>query len=181
MQTCRQSRLEVGADFGVSLLSQSRGPGALLWCPRNGWTQSDLCRVGARTGRAEALRPTTPVQCPRCSWSTPVALAVVVRSRCRYRGGDCHGHHDCSACVYGAAATLTKAGGVTVVLYAITMGRRYALRRVFEAWQARQVGLPLLYWQVRVRLSLATTPPLREAYNAHPVEATEPRARSVRG
>jgi hypothetical protein len=34
---------------------------------------------------------------------------------------------------YGAAATLPKAGGVTVVLYAITMGRRYALRCVFEA------------------------------------------------
>jgi hypothetical protein len=42
---------------------------------------------------------------------------------------------------YGAAATVTKAGGVTVVLYAITLGRRYALRRVFEAWQARQAGL----------------------------------------
>ena len=43
---------------------------------------------------------------------------------------------------YGAAATLTKAGGVTVALYAITMGRRYALRRLFEAWNARQAGLP---------------------------------------
>jgi hypothetical protein len=39
---------------------------------------------------------------------------------------------------YGAAATLTKAGGVTLVLYAITMGRRYALRRVFDTWNARQ-------------------------------------------
>ena len=42
---------------------------------------------------------------------------------------------------YGAAATLIKAGGVTVALYAITMGRRYALHRVFEAWNARQAGL----------------------------------------
>jgi hypothetical protein len=42
---------------------------------------------------------------------------------------------------YGAAATLTTAGGVTGVLYAITMGRRYALRRVFETWNARQAGL----------------------------------------
>jgi len=44
---------------------------------------------------------------------------------------------------YGAAATLTKAGGLTVVLYSITLGRRYALRRVFEAWNARQENLPL--------------------------------------
>ena len=44
---------------------------------------------------------------------------------------------------YGAAATLMKAGGVTVVLYSITLGRRYALRRVFETWNARQENLPL--------------------------------------
>ena len=43
---------------------------------------------------------------------------------------------------YGAAATVTKAGGVTLALYVITLGRRYALRRVFEAWHARQAGLP---------------------------------------
>jgi hypothetical protein len=42
---------------------------------------------------------------------------------------------------YGAAATWTIAGGVTGVLYAITMGRRYALRRLFETWNARQAGL----------------------------------------
>ena len=33
---------------------------------------------------------------------------------------------------YGAAATWTKASGVTIALYAMTMGRRYALRRLFE-------------------------------------------------
>src|SRR5215475_13352026 len=37
------------------------------------------------------------------------------------------------------------------------------------------------YWQLRVRQSLATTPLLREASNVHAVEATEPRATSVRG
>jgi TRAP-type C4-dicarboxylate transport system permease large subunit len=77
---------------------------------------------------------------------------------------------------YGAAATLTKAGGVTVVLYAITLGRRYTLRRVFETWNVRQDNLPM-----RVRQALAKTPPLREAYNVYAVEATEPRATSVRG
>jgi hypothetical protein len=43
---------------------------------------------------------------------------------------------------YGAAATVSTAGGVTLALYALTLGRRYALRRVFDAWQARQAGLP---------------------------------------
>src|SRR5262245_49866035 len=39
----------------------------------------------------------------------------------------------------------------------------------------------IAYWQLRVRQSLATTPLLREASNVHAVEATEPRATSVRG
>ena len=45
--------------------------------------------------------------------------------------------------LYSAAATWTTAGGVTVALYTITMGRRYALRRIFEAWNVRQENLPL--------------------------------------
>jgi hypothetical protein len=40
--------------------------------------------------------------------------------------------------LYGAAATWAKAGGLTVVIYAITMVRRYILRRLFEAWSRRQ-------------------------------------------
>jgi hypothetical protein len=39
----------------------------------------------------------------------------------------------------------------------------------------------IAYWQMRVRQSLAETPPVREAYHVHAVEATEPRATSVRG
>ena len=42
--------------------------------------------------------------------------------------------------VYGAAATWAKAGGLTVVLSLVTMGRRYVLRRVFELWGSRQRG-----------------------------------------
>jgi hypothetical protein len=45
--------------------------------------------------------------------------------------------------LYSAAATWTTAGCLTVVLYAITMGRRYALRRVFETWNVRQENLSL--------------------------------------
>jgi hypothetical protein len=39
---------------------------------------------------------------------------------------------------YGAAATVTRAGGLTVVLYTFTMLRRYVLRRLFETWKRHQ-------------------------------------------
>jgi hypothetical protein len=39
---------------------------------------------------------------------------------------------------YGPAATWAKAGGLTAVVYAITMCRRYILRRCFERWSMRQ-------------------------------------------
>jgi hypothetical protein len=37
---------------------------------------------------------------------------------------------------YGAAATWAKAGGLTVLVYVVTMGRRYLLRRLFARWEA---------------------------------------------
>jgi hypothetical protein len=39
--------------------------------------------------------------------------------------------------VYGAAATWEKAGGLTVGIYAMTLGRRYLLRRLFAGWSTR--------------------------------------------
>jgi hypothetical protein len=39
---------------------------------------------------------------------------------------------------YGAAATVTRAGGLTVALYTLTMLRRYVLRRLFETWKMHQ-------------------------------------------
>ena len=44
---------------------------------------------------------------------------------------------------YGAAATWAKAGGLTLALYAFTMARRYAMRRLFEAWDVRQEQVTL--------------------------------------
>lgn len=38
---------------------------------------------------------------------------------------------------YGAAATLGRAGGLTVALYVLTWVRRYVFRRLFDAWRAR--------------------------------------------
>ena len=139
MQTYRQSGLEVGADFGVSLVvnlvAQLCFYGALATAGRS-LTFAALV-LGLAVPRRYAIRRlfTTCVapgtrQAPWQSWlevgvDTVVALimALVLQRLC-----------------YGAAATLTKAGGMTVVLYAITMGRRYALRRVFDAWNARQAA-----------------------------------------
>ena len=140
MQTHRQSSLEVGADFGVSLLinlvTQLLFYGALATAGRS-LTFAALV-LGLAVPRRYAIRRlfntlVTPGarQSRRQSWFEvgvdtvlAILIAILLQRLC-----------------YGAAATLTKAGGVTVALYAITMGRRYALRRVFEAWNARQAGL----------------------------------------
>ena len=141
MQTCRQSRLEVGADFGVSLVvnlvAQVLFYGALATAGRS-LTFAALV-LGLAVPRRYAIRRlfNAFVAAGTCqsrwqSWlevgvdtAVAIIMAIVLQRLC-----------------YGAAATLTKAGGVTVALYAITMGRRYTLRRVFEAWNARQAGLP---------------------------------------
>jgi len=146
VQTCRQSRLEVGADFGVSLVvnlvAQLLFYGALATAGRS-LTFAALV-LGLAVPRRYAIRRlfnalVAPGTCQSRwqSWievcsDTAVALvmAIILVRLC-----------------YGAAATWTKAGGVTVVLYALTMGRRYALRRVFEAWNTREATLPL-YSQV---------------------------------
>jgi TRAP-type C4-dicarboxylate transport system permease large subunit len=142
MQTCHRSRLEVGADFGVSLVvnlvAQLFFYGALATAGRS-LTFAALV-LGLAVPRRYALRRLfNALVAPGArqsrwqSWlevcsDTVVAIimAIILQRLC-----------------YGAAATLTKAGGVTVVLYAITMGRRYALRRVFETWNARQENLSL--------------------------------------
>ena len=142
MQTSRQSRLEVGADFAVSLLvnlvTQLLFYGALATAGRS-LTFAALV-LGLGVPRRYAIRhlfntrvaPGAP-QSRRQSWAevgvdTVLALliAILLQRLC-----------------YGAAASWTTASGVTAVLYAITMGRRYALRRLFETWNAPQTQ-PLL-------------------------------------
>jgi hypothetical protein len=142
MQTCRQSRLEVSADFGVSLLvnlvAQLLFYGALATAGRS-LTFAALV-LGLAVPRRYAIRRLFNAriapgarQSRWQSWlevgvdtALAIVVAVVLQRLC-----------------YGAAATWTKAGGVTVVLYAITMGRRYAIRRVFDAWNVRQEQPPL--------------------------------------
>jgi hypothetical protein len=137
MQTCRQSRLEIGADFGVSLLvnlvTQLLFYGALATAGRSLIFAALV--LGLAVPRRYAIRRLFNAcvapgarQSRWQSWlevcsDTVVAIvmAIILQRLC-----------------YGAAATLTKAGGVTVVLYSITLGRRYALRRIFETWNAHQ-------------------------------------------
>ena len=142
MQTYRQSRVEVGADFGVSLVinlvAQGLFYGALATAGRSLILAALV--LGLAVPRRYAIRrlfnalvaPGTR-QSRWQSWvevcsdtAVAIVMAIVLQRLC-----------------YGAAATLTKAGGVTVVLYAITIGRRYALRRVFETWNARKDNLAL--------------------------------------
>jgi len=142
MQTYRQSGLEVGADFGVSLLinlvTQLFFYGALATAGRS-LTFAALL-LGLAVPRRYAIRRLFNTllapgarQSRGQSWcevgvDTVLAIGVAILLQRLF---------------YGAAATWEKAGVVTVMLYAITTGRRYALRRVFETWQARREELPL--------------------------------------
>ena len=141
MQTCWQSRLEVGADFGVSLvvnlMAQLGFYGALATAGRS-LTFAALV-LGLAVPRRYVLRRLfNAAVAPGArqslwqSWlevltdiAVALVIAIVLQRLC-----------------YGAAATLTNVGGMTLALYAMTLGRRYALRRAFEAWHARQAGLP---------------------------------------
>jgi hypothetical protein len=145
MQTCRQSRLEVGADFGLSLLvnlvaqflfygilataGRSLTFAALvlgLAVPRRYTTRrlfNALVAPGARQSRWQSWLEVS------ADTALAIVIAIMLQRLC-----------------YGTAATWVKAGGLTVAIYALTMGRRYALRRVFEAWSTRQ-GRPPLYEQ----------------------------------
>jgi hypothetical protein len=142
MQTCPQSRREIGADFGLSLLinlgAQVLFSGALATAGRS-LTFAALV-LGLAVPRRYATRRLFNVfvaigerQSRRQSWvevSVDTALAIVVAILLQ-------------RLCYGTAATWGKAGGLTIVLYAITMGRRYALRRLFEGWDTRPARRPL--------------------------------------
>src|SRR6266849_9385013 len=116
MQTCRQSRLEVGADFGVSLLinlvTQFLFYGALATAGRSLIFAALV--LGLAVPRRYAIRrlcnaliTTGTRQSRGQSWfevgvdtALAILIAILLQRLC-----------------YGAAATWTKAGGVTVVLY----------------------------------------------------------------
>jgi hypothetical protein len=141
MQTRRQSRLEVGADFGVSLVINLAGQ--LLFYGALATAERSLSFAALVLGLAVPRRYATRRLFNACvapgkrqprwqSWlevSVDTVLAIFVAILLQ-------------RLFYGAAATWVKAGGLTGVLYAVTMGRRYVLRRLFETWHARQDRLP---------------------------------------
>ena len=137
MQTRRQSRLEVSIDLGLSLLV-NLGVQVLFYgklaTPGRSSAFAALVlglalprRYGTRRFFNTLLPPGE--RQPRWhSWlevgvDTVVGVVVAIILQRLF---------------YGPAATWVKAGGLTVLLYVITMVRRYVLRRICEAWSARQ-------------------------------------------
>ena len=123
--------------IGCYFLSAYRGRLALdLWqMARQHWEATGLAvpRRYATRRLFNALVAPGARQSPWQSWlevSVDTVLAIVMAIMLQ-------------RLCYGSAATWVKAGGLTVAIYALTMGRRYTLRRVFEAWNTRQAGLPL--------------------------------------
>src|SRR5262245_57227465 len=143
MQTCRQSRLEVGADFGVSLVvnlvAQVLFYGALAMAGRS--LTFAVLVLGLAMPRRYAIRrlfnafvaPGTR----QSRWQSglevgvdtavAIVMAIVLQRLC-----------------YVAGASLAKGGGGAGTLHAVKVGQPYALRSFFEAWEATPAGLASL-------------------------------------
>ncbi len=133
MQTPTQSRLEISIDFVLSLLvnigAQILFYGALATAGRS--LSLALLVLGLAIPRRYASRRlfntllSPGTRQPRWqSWlevgvDTVVALSLAIVLQWIF---------------YGPAATWAKAGGLTGIVYAITMCRRYVLRRLFVMW-----------------------------------------------
>ncbi len=137
MQTRGQSRLEVGIDVGLSLLVnigvQVGFYGALATAGRSLAVAALVLTLAVprRYGLRRLFNARLPAGARQPSWhawvevgaDTVLGLLVAIGVQWVF---------------YGPAATWAKAGGLTGVVYAITMCRRYLLRRLFERWSARQ-------------------------------------------
>jgi hypothetical protein len=136
MQTHWQSTLEVAADFGFSLLINIGG-------------QLVFYRAVATTGRVtllavlilgsafvrrfitrRAFETLVPAGTRQPHWqsvlesATDTALGFAIAVALQML-------------IYGDAATLLRASGLTFLVYGLAMLRRYLLRRVFAAWALR--------------------------------------------
>lgn len=137
MQTHRQIRVEVGVDFCFSLLvnigAQLLVYGALATAGRSLLFATLV--LGLAVPRRYTMRRLFTLllapgqRQPRSHSALEVGidsvLAIVVAIVLQW-------------IVYGDAVTWAKAGGLTVAVYAFTIGRRYFMRRLFEMWSARQ-------------------------------------------
>lgn len=137
MQTRRHSRFEVGIDLLISLMvnigAQILFYGKLATASRSLTLAVVILTLAVprryliRRLFNARLKPGTR-QSRWHSWleiiaDTAVAICVAILIQWAF---------------YGAAATWTKAGGLTGLIYAVTMVRRYILRRLFEVWAVRR-------------------------------------------
>lgn len=158
MQTRGQSRLEVGIDFMLSILvnigAQILFYGALATAGRS-LSLAALVLGLAMPRRYATRRLFNTLLAPGIrqphwqSW-----LEVGVDTILGF----------CLAIVlqwifYGPAATWAKAGGLTGIVYAFTMCRRYILRRLFERRNALQRQSSVLEQGTSVRFSNAEQMP----------------------
>lgn len=135
MQTRAQSGLEVGIDFGLSLLmnigAQLLFYGTLATAGRS--LSMAAFVLGLAIPRRYTIRRlfnallSLHARQPRWHAWLEVGVDTVLGF--------------CVAIIlqwifYGPAATWAKAGGLTAVVYAITMCRRYILRRLCDRWSA---------------------------------------------
>jgi len=136
MQTRRQSALEVIADLGFSILINIGGQ--LLFYNKLATVGRVTLFASVLLGLAFVRRLATrrffeafvPVGTRQPRWHSALeavsdtvlgfVMAVVLQML-----------------VYGAAATLLHASGLTVVIYGVAILRRYILRRIFTAWAVR--------------------------------------------
>ena len=136
MQTHWQSTLEVATDFGFSLLINIGG-------------QLVFYHAVATTGRVtllavlilasafvrrfitrRAFETLVPAGTRQSRWQsalesaadTALGFAIAVALQ---------------LLIYGEAATLLRASGLTLLVYGLAMLRRYVLRRIFAAWALR--------------------------------------------
>lgn len=137
MQSRRQSHYEVGVDFMLSLCVNIGGQlivyGALATVRRSLTFTAlvlGLAIIRRYTIRRlfNTLHACDKGQSRSQSWcevgtDTVIAFGVAIILQWFF---------------YGAAATWAKAGGLTVIIYLVTMTRRYLLRRIFELWSVRQ-------------------------------------------
>lgn len=136
-QTWQESTLEVSLDFTISILVNLGGQRLIYGALASAAAMTTFTavflpvvyfrRLGTRLLFA-AMVPTGHVQ-SRWHSGLEVVCDTLLAMLIAY---------SLQVIWYGAAATVTRAGSLTVVLYAFTMLRRYVLRRFFETWKTHQ-------------------------------------------
>ncbi len=136
MQTHWQSTLEVATDFGFSLLINIGG-------------QLVFYHAVATTGRVTLLAVLTLASAFVRRFLTRRAFETLVPAGTRQSRWQSVVESAADTAlgfaiavalqllIYGEAATLLRASGLTLLVYGLAMLRRYVLRRIFAAWALR--------------------------------------------